>query len=115
MAKYSGFPDIMQKYISDFSRQPENMDDLPDNACSEKANLDGQLTRQSWKVFQIMAEFVEGFEHLAPIWPSVSIFGSARTARDDPNYQKAPDEQHFLAGFDGLVPEHLVRGGYHQS
>ena len=37
---------------------------------------DTQLTRESWKIFQIMAEFVEGFERLAHIKPSVSVFGS---------------------------------------
>ena len=50
-----------------------------------------QLTRESWKIFQIMAEFVEGFERLAKIKPSVSIFGSARTAPDHPNYKLAED------------------------
>lgn len=44
------------------------------------------LTRQSWKVFQIMAEFVEGFEKLSNIAPSVSIFGSARISPDDEYY-----------------------------
>ncbi|ADE16428.1 conserved hypothetical protein [Nitrosococcus halophilus Nc 4] len=48
---------------------------------------DSLLTRESWKVFQIMAEFVEGFERLATIRPSVSIFGSARTVPGDPYYQ----------------------------
>lgn len=38
----------------------------------------GTLSRESWKIFQIMSEFVEGFEALAQIQPSVSIFGSAR-------------------------------------
>ena len=38
---------------------------------------DSLLSRESWKIFQIMAEFVEGFERLACIKPSVSIFGSA--------------------------------------
>ncbi len=47
---------------------------------------DGQLARESWKVFQIMGEFVEGFERLSSIKPSVSIFGSARTQDDDPVY-----------------------------
>ena len=47
---------------------------------------EGILTRQSWKVFQIMAEFVEGFEKLSSIAPSVSIFGSARTKPDDEYY-----------------------------
>lgn len=47
------------------------------------------LNRESWKVFQIMAEFVEGFEKLSGIKPSVSVFGSARTALDDPHYALA--------------------------
>nr|CAA6808541.1 MAG: Cytokinin riboside 5'-monophosphate phosphoribohydrolase [uncultured Thiotrichaceae bacterium] len=47
---------------------------------------DKELARESWKIFQIMGEFVEGFERLAHIRPSVSIYGSARTAQDDPIY-----------------------------
>jgi predicted Rossmann-fold nucleotide-binding protein len=35
--------------------------------------------KDTWTVFKIMGEFVEGFERLRPVWPSVSIFGSART------------------------------------
>jgi uncharacterized protein (TIGR00730 family) len=50
---------------------------------------DTQLTRESWKIFQIMAEFVEGFERLAFIKPSVSVFGSARTPADHPYYDLA--------------------------
>ena len=50
---------------------------------------DAYLTRESWKIFQIMAEFVEGFERLARIKPSVSIFGSARTPPEKPEYQLA--------------------------
>lgn len=46
-----------------------------------------ELARESWKIFQIMGEFVEGFEKLARITPSVSIFGSARTKPEDPIYQ----------------------------
>ncbi|MFW2440025.1 MAG: TIGR00730 family Rossman fold protein [Arenicellales bacterium] len=46
-----------------------------------------KLSRQSWKIFQIMAEFVEGYERLAEIHPSVSIFGSARFAPDHPSSQ----------------------------
>ncbi|MBI3560921.1 MAG: TIGR00730 family Rossman fold protein [Gammaproteobacteria bacterium] len=52
---------------------------------------DSALSRESWKIFQIMAEFVEGFERLARIRPSVSIFGSARTPPDHPNYKLAVD------------------------
>lgn len=39
---------------------------------------DSLLSRESWKIFQVMAEFVEGYERLVHIKPSVSIFGSAR-------------------------------------
>ena len=50
---------------------------------------DAELIRESWKIFQIMAEFVEGFEKLAKIRPSVSVFGSARTQPDHPDYIQA--------------------------
>ncbi len=50
---------------------------------------DTLLTRESWKIFQIMAEFVEGFERLARIQPSVSIFGSARMLPEHPYYKLA--------------------------
>lgn len=52
---------------------------------------DASLIRESWKIFQIMAEFVEGFEKLARIKPSVSVFGSARTPEDHPNYKQAEE------------------------
>jgi len=68
---------------------------------------DSQLTRESWKIFQIMAEFVEGFERLSSIKPSVSIFGSARTPPERPEYQLAEQIARQLsdAGFS------VVSGG----
>ena len=51
-----------------------------------RAINDRMLTRESWKIFQIMAEFVEGFEKLAQIKPSVSVFGSARIPHDHAYY-----------------------------
>jgi hypothetical protein len=66
------------------------MDDRAKSAHPGLAPVnDAYLTRESWKIFQIMAEFVEGFERLARIKPSVSIFGSARTKPDNPTYQLA--------------------------
>ncbi|HCK20805.1 MAG TPA: TIGR00730 family Rossman fold protein [Bacteroidetes bacterium] len=41
----------------------------------------------SWRMFKIMAEFVEGFEKMDKIGPCVSIYGSARTQPDNPYYQ----------------------------
>jgi len=44
-------------------------------------------TNDSWSVFKIMGEFVDGFENLSKIGPCVSIFGSARTKSDHPHYK----------------------------
>jgi uncharacterized protein (TIGR00730 family) len=40
----------------------------------------------SWAIFKIMSEFVNGYENMGRIGPCVSIFGSARTKPEDPNY-----------------------------
>jgi uncharacterized protein (TIGR00730 family) len=45
----------------------------------------------SWQIFKVMAEFVEGFEKMASIGPCVSIFGSARTKPDTKYYQLAEE------------------------
>ncbi len=45
----------------------------------------------SWQIFKIMAEFVEGFEKMASIGPCVSVFGSARTQPDNRYYKLAED------------------------
>ena len=47
------------------------------------------FAQETWRVFRIMAEFVEGFDELSKLGPAVSIFGSARTAPDDPYYKLA--------------------------
>ena len=51
--------------------------------------IDDLKLGESWRLFRIMGEFVEGVEALHDIGPAVSIFGSARTAPDDPVYHKA--------------------------
>lgn len=48
-------------------------------------------TSDSWKIFKIMSEFVEGFEKLARIGPCVSIFGSARTEPGTEYYKLAEE------------------------
>src|SRR5882757_723816 len=50
---------------------------------------DDYKTSDSWRVFRIMGEFVNGFDELAAITRGVSIFGSARTHESDPYYQAA--------------------------
>jgi len=46
-------------------------------------------TEEPWRIFRIMAEFVEGFEELASVGPAVSIFGSARAKPGDKYYELA--------------------------
>src|SRR3954469_25325801 len=51
----------------------------------------------TWRVFRIMGEFVEGFDDLATISRGVSIFGSARTQPDNPQYKAAQETAALLA------------------
>ena len=53
-------------------------------------------SRDSWKVFKILAEFVEGFEKLSRIGPCVSIFGSARTGPESKYFKLAEDIAYLL-------------------
>ncbi len=50
-----------------------------------------------WRVFRIMSEFVDGFDELAQVPPSVAIFGSARTKPGDPSYEAAVQTARLLA------------------
>jgi hypothetical protein len=58
-------------------------------------------TEEPWRIFRIMAEFVDSFEEMSKIGPAVSVFGSARTPYTDPWYGKADQ----LGGL-------LVKNGY---
>ena len=55
----------------------------------------------SWMIFKVMSEFVEGFEKLAKIGPCVTIFGSARTKPNNPFYKMAEE-----------IAYKLVQNGY---
>ena len=63
---------------------------------------DDFTTQDPWRIFRIMAEFVEGFEELAKIGPAVTIFGSARTKASD-KYYKLAEEITFLLAKDGYA------------
>ena len=57
-----------------------------------------EFTRtDTWRVFRIMGEFVEGFDDLASVTRGVAIFGSARTTPDDPYYVAAQETAALLA------------------
>ena len=60
-----------------------------------------------WRIFRIMAEFVEGFQFVADFNRSVSFFGSSRFNEDNPHYEKARDLAKLLVQNDYAV----VTGG----
>jgi hypothetical protein len=64
-------------------------------------------SKDTWSVFKIMGEFVEGFETLRSVWPAVSVFGSARVGRNHSYYQDAVRVSQALseAGFS------IITGG----
>ena len=65
------------------------------------------IGRESWRVFRIMGEFVEGFDELNQLGPAVTVFGSARTRPDDPVYAQCVRTARLLgeAGFN------IITGG----
>jgi hypothetical protein len=55
------------------------------------------MAKETWRLFRILSEFVDGFETLGTIGPAVSVFGSARTPPDDPTYKLAVECGRLLA------------------
>ncbi|NDY70607.1 TIGR00730 family Rossman fold protein [Desulfobacter hydrogenophilus] len=51
--------------------------------------IDDFKSGESWRLFKIMGEFVDGIDELHDLGPAISIFGSARTAKDHPDYETA--------------------------
>ena len=69
-------------------------DDQVDLSTTDQRLLDSRgssdwLHTDPWRVLRIQAEFVEGFGALAELGPAIAVFGSARTATDDPYYEQA--------------------------
>lgn len=74
------------------------MDDIYQNrSLNEQYQLENLPAKDSWRIFRIMAEFVEGFEALAPIPPAVAMFGSARAKPGDASYLMAEKIGRLLA------------------
>lgn len=61
------------------------------NQTDDTYPIDDFKSGESWRLFKIMGEFVEGIDSLHHLGPAVSIFGSARTRPDHPYYKKAHD------------------------
>src|SRR5258707_6440149 len=65
------------------------------------------IKEDPWRIFRIMAEFVDSFETLSQVGPGVTVFGSARMLPSDPHYQSAVDLAKGLAKH-GLA---IITGG----
>jgi uncharacterized protein (TIGR00730 family) len=64
----------------------------------EKQFIVDEITKHdTWRLFHIMAEFVEGFEVLPEVYPAVTIFGSARVGRNSPIYKTTEKLARLLA------------------
>ena len=93
----------------EIKQQPEQEIHIPPKpraALEDRKLLDrpapaAKLQSESWRVLRIMSEFVDGFEHLADVYPAVAIFGSARTELSNKYYNAAAKTAELIgkAGF----------------
>lgn len=93
------------------------MADNPDLTRAHGTTQDEQLLESprpdefthtdTWRVFRIMGEFVEGFDEMATLTRGIAIFGSARTRQED-DYYKAAQETAALLAREGFA---VITGG----
>ena len=94
-----------------------------DEQLLESPQADEFTHTDTWRVFRIMGEFVEGFDELATVTRGVAIFGSARTPADNPFYAAAQETAALLAraGFSVItgggpgIMEAANRGAFEAS
>lgn len=94
----------MDKPTEGDQRQPHA---TQDEQLLESPRGDEFTHTDTWRVFRIMGEFVEGFDELATLTRGISIFGSARTKPGDP-YYKAAQETAALLAREGFA---VITGG----
>jgi uncharacterized protein (TIGR00730 family) len=80
---------------------PTRSESLEDRKLLDRPSVSETLQSDSWRVLRITSEFVAGFDHLADVYPAVSIFGSARTELSNRYYDDAVRTAELLgrAGF----------------
>jgi uncharacterized protein (TIGR00730 family) len=84
---------MVDQAIRDFPMLTED-----EKLLQSPSNEASAFTRSDpWRVMRIMSEFVEGFDALAEVQKGVTIFGSARTGPDDPQYEAARETARLLA------------------
>ncbi len=101
----------MKKQVYDPTKNPTHPfpydKETEDERLLQSVEALKDIGKDSWRVFRIMGEFVEGFDEMSKIGTGVSIFGSARTRPDDPMYQACVETARLLgeAGFN------IITGG----
>jgi uncharacterized protein (TIGR00730 family) len=80
---------------------PKPREALEDRKLLDRPSRNEMLQSESWRVLRITSEFVAGFDHLADVYPAVSIFGSARTQLSHQYYAAAVKTAELIgrAGF----------------
>ena len=94
----------MAKDNSELTKPPGS---TQDEQLLESPRPDEFTHTDTWRVFRIMGEFVEGFDELATLTRGISVFGSARSKPDDPDY-KAAQETAALLSHEGFA---VITGG----
>src|SRR5438067_3002297 len=80
---------------------PKPREALEDRKLLDRPTRQEVLQSESWRVLRITSEFVAGFDHLAEVYPAVSIIGSARTQLAN-EYYDAADKKAELIGEGGF-------------
>src|SRR3954449_2433960 len=91
----------------DDSTRPHPPGTTQDERLLETPRADEFTHTDTWRVFRIMGEFVEGFDELATVTRGVAVFGSARTPAGDPSYAAAQE----TAGVLALAGFSVITGG----
>ena len=73
-----------------------NADEKKIRRAFKEKNWNAIKSSDSWQIFKIMSEFVQGFETMSKIGPCVSVFGSARTKADNKYYKQAEEIGYLL-------------------
>src|SRR3989442_3084901 len=77
------------------------------NGIEEQYVIDDFTSKDTWRIFRIMSEFVEGFEMLGKIPPAVAMFGSARVLPGSVAYERAQE----IAALLGKNGYSVITGG----
>lgn len=95
----------IQRKLSEFDGSLRNVPTLTEDEklLHYPAAANGFITTDPWRAMRVFSEVIEGFDALAHVTKGVSIFGSARTSPDDPQYHAAREVARLLAEQDFAI------------